>query len=78
MYLKNELTEQVIQELIPAFAPAPRPVAEIDPETKEVKRVFPSIKNASDVTGVDRHSISHCCNGRYKQTRGRKFVWVRK
>lgn len=63
--------------MIVAYAPVPRPVAEIDLETKQVVKVYRSIKNASDQTGIDRHAISHCCNGRYKQVRGKRFVWVR-
>ena len=75
--MARTLTDDLIDEITPAFAPKARPVAEINPETKEVIEVFKSIKNASDRTGIDRHTISHVCNGRYKQTKGRKFVWVR-
>ena len=74
---RTDLTAQVIDSLIEAHPPVARPVAEINPETREVVQIFRSIKNASDQTGIDRHSISNCCNGRYKQVRGRKFVWVR-
>lgn len=75
--MARTLTDEIIDELIPAFAPVARPVAEIDPKTKKVLQIFRSIKNASDQTGIDRHTISHVCNGKYKQTKGRKFVWVR-
>lgn len=73
----QELIDKIADSMIIAYAPAPRPVAEINPETKEVIQTFPSIKNASDITGIDRHSISHCCNGKFKQIKGRRFVWIR-
>lgn len=71
------LTDEVVESLIEAHPPVARPVAEIDLKTKEVVNTYRSIKQASDLTGIDRHAISHCCNGRYKQVRGRRFVWIR-
>lgn len=74
---RTDLTAQVIDSLIEAHPPVARPVAEINPETREVVQIFRSINDTYKKTGIDRHSISNCCNGRYKQVRGRKFVWVR-
>lgn len=71
------LTDEIVDSMVIANAPIPRPVAEIDLETKKVIQIFRSIKQASDMTGIDRHTISHVCNGKYKQIKGRKFVWVR-
>lgn len=74
---RTDLTAQVIDSLIEAHPPVARPVAEINPETREVVQIFKSINDTYKKTGIDRHAISHCCNGRFKQVHGRKFVWVR-
>lgn len=74
----DSLFDEIIKSMIVANAPVPRPVAEVSLETGKVLNVYRSINDASKSTGVDRHSVSHCCNGTYKQVKGRRFVWVRK
>ena len=50
-------------------------VAQIDPETNEVLKVFPSIAEAERATGNSRH-ISAVCKGKRKTAKGFKWKYI--
>lgn len=59
-YIKNKNKSQSV------------PIARID-ENGEIISTYPSIKKASEDTGIDTHSIRDVLKGKSKQTRGLRF-----
>lgn len=49
------------------------PVAQINPKTKEIIKIFPSIAAASKATGAYSSCISYCLNGTQKCAAG--YMW---
>lgn len=39
-------------------------------------KIYPSIKNASDETGIDQSNITKACGGAYAQTGGSTWQYV--
>lgn len=50
-------------------------VAQIDPETSEVVKVWPSMKSACEALGIDMPRMSGCCSGRPKHKTAKGFMW---
>jgi group I intron endonuclease len=50
-------------------------VCMINPETKEVIKIFSSIYYASEETGINRPNISTCLNGKTNRKRAGKYEW---
>ena len=52
-----------------------QPVAQIDIETNEIIKIYPTLKDAENATGNSRH-ICDVCNGRYKTCKGYKWKYL--
>ena len=51
-------------------------VAQIDPNTDEIIKIFPTIQEAEQATGNSRH-IGSVCKGKRKTTKGYKWKYVK-
>lgn len=71
-YAGNYLWRNYKAKKIEPFYPF-KAVNQIDKDSKKIIKIFPSINNASELTGIRKTSIWGCCNHNYKTAGG--YIW---